>query len=154
MKKNIWIWLVTLATLVVTGCAQSQPASNTAPVADPLTTAHTEFVAQFEKCESNVKDCNAVDRDVVIEGAITRVHGTDLVDISNDQGIPTTIPILSNSQDWRSTVLVNQSWERISIEDVSVWDTIRADVRAFDRIENGQLIEKLGQYGFIQVSKE
>jgi len=155
MNKTIWIWLISLTTLVVAGCTQSQPTPDAvAPAVDPLTAAHTEFVAQYKKCENNVQDCDAVGRDVVFEGTITKVHGVDLVDISNDQGIPITIPILSNNQDWRSTVLVDQSWERIGIEDVSVWDTIRADVRAFDRIENGQLIEKLGQYGFIEITKE
>ncbi len=156
MKNTLSIWLLSMTAVVLAGCSQSAPqATAPTPSVDPLTAAHTEFVAQYEKCEINVKDCAAVGRDTVIEGTITKIHdGIDLVDISNDQGPTRTIPILSNIQDWRSTVLVNQSGNRISVEDISVWDNIRADVRAFDRIENGQLTEKLGQYGYIQITQQ
>jgi len=156
MKKLLSISLLTSTALVIAGCSSSTSTTPSAVVdVDPLTAAHATFLQQFAKCEKNIEDCAAVGRDTVIEGTITKVHdGIDLVDISTNQGTPTTIPILTNTYDGRSTVLVNQSWKSIGIEDVSVGDAIKADVRAFDRIENGELTEKLGQYGYIIITQQ
>lgn len=158
MNKTILLSSMILTALVASGCTQSTPPAATAPV-DTLTATHSEFVQQFEWCRADNSACD-LDRDAVIAGTITKVYEPDIwefsnfVDILGAEGNTSTIPILPDTQQKRSTIIVSQTWEIIVMDDVNVWDVISAQVKSFDRIENGELTEKLGQYWYIQITKE
>ncbi len=158
MKKTILLITITMSTLIITGCGSTQnTVSNTVP-ATPYTIS-AEFAEQFEACEKNPRSCD-LDRDSVIEGSITKINEANIWEFSNFVEISTiqwgfsTIPLLPDTQQKRSTIIVNTSWDIIAFEDIIVWDKIKASVKSFDVFEAGELKEKLGQYWYIQITAQ
>ncbi len=161
MKKISSIVLLFACTVLATGCSSTPtPTTPTVPAAvnaDPLLTASTNFAAEFKACENNPSSCDLA-RDGVIEGRIDKIYDPNYWDLSNfvdvigSEWTKSTIPLLPDSQQKRSTIIVNESWEVVAFENIKVWDQVKVNIKSFDRIEAGQLTEKLGQYGYIQVS--
>ena len=82
------------------------------------------------------------------------VNISKYVEISTLQWGVSTIPLLPDTQQKRSTIIVDDTGEVISFDSIVVWDTIKASVKSFDVFEAGQLKEKLGQYGYIQITAQ
>lgn len=161
MQKPFTISLLTVAALTITGCTQSPsaPSVPSAPAVDTLIQQNTDFAATFAACEADQSKCD-LNRKETIQGTITNIRGpnewdiSNYVDVLNNQWQTITIPVLPDSQQKRQTILINQVWENIWLEDIQIWDAITAKVQRFDRIEDGQLEEKLWQYGWIQITRE
>ncbi len=159
MKKVLILTSILLSTVIVTGCSSSTPtwSSDTAPTS-PYAVSD-QFAEEFKACETNPSSCD-LDRDAVIEGTITKVYDTsswefsNWVDVATIQWATSTIPLLPDSQQKRSTIIVSPAGDPVAFEDITVWDTIKASVKSFDIIEAGQVTEKLGQYGYIQITAQ
>ena len=159
MKKSLILTWILLSTLVITGCGSSKTSwwSDSTPLT-PYEISD-QFAEQFKVCETNPSSCD-LNRDAVIEGTISKIYEPNIWDFSNFVDIATiqwatsTIPLLPDTQQKRSTIIVDASGESVAFEDIVVWDTIKASVKSFDIIEAGQVKEKLGQYGYIQITAQ
>ena len=162
MKKALLLSLTTICALVITGCGSTpNTASNSASAPAPTDaySVSSVFATQFEACRSTPKSCD-LDRDAVIEGTITKINGPDFWDLSNFVDLATidwgtsSIPLLTDTQQKRATIIVDASGEIVAFEDIVVGDKIKASVKSFDIFEAGTLKEKLGQFGYIQVTAQ
>ena len=158
MKQLTSITLLTLSALILTGCNSSDTATTTGESDSPYTIS-AKFAEQFKRCESDPTSCD-LNRDAVIQGTITKIYEENIwdfsnfVDVLNADWSTSSIPVLPDTQQKRSTIIVSPSGDLVAFEDIKVWDQIKASVKSFDIVEGGQVAEKLWQYGYIQVTAQ